>query len=288
MKFTIAIPNFNGQELLKKNLPNILNGGADEVLVIDDKSSDDSVEVLKKEFSKVRLLENKVNLGFISTVNKLFDEALGEVVVLLNSDVWVEKDFLKPLYPHFKNNKVFAVNLHEKGAGPAVAFWKDGFFQYQSGLEKNVLQKSSWASGGSAAYSKKLWQRMGGFDKLFDPFYFEDLDLSFRAIKAGLDILWEPNSIVYHQHESTISKTFSKRYVDWVKQRNQLLFIWKNIKDPKLIKDHKKNLLKRLFGGLGIGYWIPFLWALLKIPHIKHNPTQEVLSDQEAIDYAIS
>lgn len=287
MKITIAIPNYNGASLLQKNLPNILVAGADEVLVIDDGSKDESLQILK-DFKDVKILVNKKNLGFIPSVNQLFKEALGDIVVLLNNDVYIREDFLKYLLPHFQNKQVFAVNLHEKGEGWADAFWKDGFFEFKRGEESEFVHKSSWASGGSAAYSKKIWQDLGGFDNMYAPFYWEDVDISFKALKAGYEILWEPKALVYHNHETTIKKSFNKEYIDWVKQRNQLLFIWKNITDKNLMTDHQKNLLKRLFRVMGLGYWIPYLWAMLKKSQIKKEVLKKQLSDQEVIDYVRS
>ena len=155
MKITIAIPNFNGQNLLRDNLPTILKAGADEILVIDDGSTDKSVDVMRSEFPEVKILINENNLGFIPSVNKLFQEAQGEVVVLLNSDVLVEKDFLENLTHHFKDKKTFAVNCHEIGGGPARAFWKTGYFEFGQENEKNEVQKSAWASGGSASSSPR-------------------------------------------------------------------------------------------------------------------------------------
>ena len=289
MKITIAIPNFNGQNLLRDNLPTILKAGADEILVIDDGSTDKSVDVMRSEFPEVKILINENNLGFIPSVNKLFQEAQGEVVVLLNSDVLVEKDFLENLTHHFKDKKTFAVNCHEIGGGPARAFWKTGYFEFGQENEKNEVQKSAWASGGSAAYSKVIWQKLGGFDPLFRPFYWEDVDISYRALRAGYEILWEPNSKVYHEHETTIGKLFKRRYVRWVQERNQLLFIWKNISDKKLKREHKLGLFKRLF--TNPGYWVPYFWALWKI-QLNHDRSVVVLgkdnqrNDLEAINYA--
>ncbi len=266
MKVTITIPNFNGIELLEKNLPNILDSGADEVIILDDGSTDGSVDLLKSKFPEVKLLVHEKNKGFIPSVNELFDGASGNIVVLLNNDVYVEQDFLKPLIKHFDNPKVFAVNLHEEGEGPSITFWKDGFFEFKRGEEKVIIQKSAWASGGSAAFRKSIWQNLGGFDSLFAPFYWEDIDISFRATKAGFEILWEPKALVKHEHETTIKK-LNQRYVRWVQERNQLLFIWKNIKDKSLIREHKKGLMKRLVTS-GPGYWVSFLWALLRLPRM--------------------
>ena len=129
MKTTIAIPNYKGRKLLEQNLPSIVYAGADEVLINDDFSEDGSVQYIKDNFPQVKLLLSDKNKGFIASVNKLFDQAEGDVVVLLNNDVLVEKDFLKPLLVHFKDEDVFAVNCHEKEEGYSEAFWKDGFFK---------------------------------------------------------------------------------------------------------------------------------------------------------------
>jgi GT2 family glycosyltransferase len=82
-------------------------------------------------------------------------------------------------------------------------------------------------------------------EELLSPFYWEDIDLCYRAAKRGYSILWEPNSLVVHKHESTISK-LSKNYVARVRERNQLLFVWKNITSPNLTKRHVGGIFKRL------------------------------------------
>lgn len=287
MKISIAIPNFNGKNLLEKNLPNILSAGADEIIIIDDGSKDTSFEYLsdlQTTHPELKIFKHKKNQGFISTVNEMFEKVEGEIIVLLNNDVWVEKGFLKPLIKHFESNKVFAVTLYEKGEGPAVAFWNNGYFEFKRGEEAKSLQKSAWASGGSAAYSRKIWQELGGFDKIFNPFYWEDIDLSFRALKKGYEIYWEPQSRVKHEHETTIKKEFKQRYVNWVQQRNQLLFIWKNITDKNLLKEHRKGLFKRLLN-VGFGYWIVYLWAIWKSLNLK-KVSEHQRSDLEAINYS--
>lgn len=288
-KITIAIPNYKGVKLLKQNLPSIVSVGADEVLINDDFSEDGSVQYIEDNFPQVKLLVSDRNRGFIASVNRLFDQAEGDVVVLLNNDVCVERSFLRSLITHFENDNIFAVNCHEKGEGYSEAFWKDGFFEYQRGQELKDVHKSSWASGGSAAFRKSVWQKLKGFDSIFHPGYWEDIDLSFRAIQQGYQILWEPNAKVLHNHGTTFSKVLKKRSIEWVQQRNQLLFIWKNVSDKKLLSEHRWVLIRRLLGGMGLGYWVPFLWALLKLPNIKKQNTRDhnnnVLSDQEAINY---
>ena len=305
MTISIIIPNFNGGKLLENNLPNIIDSNADEILVLDDGSADNSLQILNKlkvqgesfdsaQDKKLKVLIHKKNKGFIPSVNELFKQAAGDFVVLLNNDVFVEKDFLNPILKHFENKKVFAVNLHEEGEGPAISFWKNGFYEFKRGEELIKVQKSAWASGGSAVFRKSIWIELGGFDESYAPFYWEDIDISYRAIKAGYEILWEYDAKVRHEHETTIKRNFSERYVRWVQQRNQLLFIWKNITDPKLKSEHRGGLIKRLFSG-GVGYWIPFVWSLFTVilngvkniyPSAPPQDDRDKRTDLEAINYA--
>ncbi|MCX6724718.1 MAG: hypothetical protein NTV20_01290, partial [Candidatus Shapirobacteria bacterium] len=142
---------------------------------------------------------------------------------------------------------------------------------------------SFWASGGSGAFRKDIWSELGGLDEIFAPFYWEDTDLSYRAWKRGYQVLWEPKSIVHHQHEGTIGSSFSKKYIDFISQRNQLIFIWKNITDFKMLFVHKMALGKKLL--TKPGYWRPYLAALSKLhlilPRWFKEKTQQKVSDQE-------
>src|SRR5512141_81221 len=110
MKVSIVIPNWNGRERLEENLPAVMEvEGVSEVIVVDDKSSDDSVSFIEQNFPKVKLVKKQKNSGFSGTVNLGVKEALGDLVFLLNSDTKPEKDCLKYVKPHFENPRVFSV-----------------------------------------------------------------------------------------------------------------------------------------------------------------------------------
>ena len=96
-----------------------------------------------------------------------------------------------------------------------------------------------------------MWQALGGMDeKLLSPFYWEDIDICFRAAKRGLVNLWNPDGNVVHNHESTSSK-LSKKYVNNIKERNQLLMLWKNIHSKSLMRKHLQSLLLRVLRSPG-------------------------------------
>ena len=290
MKFSIIIPNWNGRKLLEKNLPAVLATGAEEVIVVDNGSTDGSKEYLKSQISKIKtttqnlkLILNNQNLGFARAVNQGVKAAKGGIVVLLNNDVVPEKDFLKPLIKDFQDSKIFAISLGEVSWNWARGKWIKGFVEHESGPKTKTPHISFWASGGSGAFRKDVWLKLGGFDEIFAPFYWEDIDLSYRAWKRGYEVLWEPDSVVHHQHETTIGLKFSKDYIDLISQRNQLLFIWKNIVDLKMLYQHKIALGKKLL--TQPKYWRPFLtaWArlLLIFPRWLREFNEKKIADKE-------
>lgn len=251
-KVSVVMPNLNGRELIEKNLPKLIDAknyapnNILEIIIVDDGSWDDSVNLIKNKFPEVRLIRHKINRGFSAAVNTGVRSAKGDLILLINTDVLPEKDFLVSVLPHFNDHKMFAVSLHEKGNSYAKGAFYDGYIQLTPGEESDKFHNSFYVSGGSGVFSRHLWVELGGMDeKLLSPFYWEDIDLCYRASKRGLILGWEPNAIVTHKHESTISK-FPKDYVARVRERNQLLAIWKNITSASLTRKHIAGVFMRV------------------------------------------
>lgn len=273
MKVSIVIPNWNGKELLEKNLPAVLEAAANpknsilEVIVVDDKSTDDSVEFLEKNYKEqVRIVRHTKNRGFPSSVNTGTRTARGTIVCLLNTDVIPQKNFLEKAEKHFEDSNVFAVSLHERGYGPSVGKFEFGFIGFGPGKETDKFQNTFWVSGGSGLFRRSVWMRLKGFDEvLLSPYYWEDVDICYRAAKRGYKLLWEPTAIVEHKHESTMKKLNQKK-VSKIKERNQLVFIWKNLTSANMFRKHIRGLLRRTLKNPGY-IRIVFL-ALSKLPKI--------------------
>lgn len=272
MRVSVIIPSYNTEELLKQNLPVVLKAaknpanGISEVIVVDDASGDNSASVVKQGFPEIRLIKHKINRGFSAAVNTGVRMAKGSLVALLNTDVLPEENFLESTLPLFKDENIFAVSLHEKGYSWAKARFIGGFVAHQPGPISKTPHISFWASGGSAVFRRSYWIKLGGMDeKLFSPFYWEDLDLSYRAMKRGMAILWDPGANVVHKHESTMAN-LPKAYTQRIRERNELLFIWKNITSRPLFKKHIGGLLQRLVRHPG--YLKIFALALIKLPRV--------------------
>jgi len=282
MNLSVVIPNYNGQDLLKKNLPKVLAAVGDaEVIIVDDASTDASALVisdLKSQIPNLKLIKNELNLGFSSTVNRGVKEASGDIIILLNTDVIPEKKFLEPLLLRFRNEKIFAVGCMDKSMeegkivlrGRGVGAWKRGFLIHSRGeVDKTT---TLWVSGGSGAFRKTIWEKLGGFNSLYNPFYWEDIDLSYRAVKSGYKVLFEPKSVVVHEHEKgAIKKKFSSMQIKSIAYRNQFIFVWKNTTDLDLQLNHlfwfPYHLIKA-FARLDISFFKGFLSAFLLLPKV--------------------
>ncbi|MEJ2348079.1 MAG: glycosyltransferase family 2 protein [Patescibacteria group bacterium] len=279
LKVSIIIPSYNTAWLLRKNLPKVLAAKENiknnilEVIVVDDASPDESVKVLKEEFPEVRVIKHKENRGFSSTVNTGARSAKGELLALLNTDVIPDKDFLEEIIPYFIDENVYAVSMHEEGYGWAKGEFKDGFLVHGSGPEGKKSHITLWVSGGSGVFRRSQWMKLCGMDeKLFSPFYWEDVDMGYGAWKRGWSLHWEPKGLVTHKHETTMSK-IPQTYRQRIQERNELIFSWKNFTSPILFRRHIVGLLKRLIKHPG--YIRIVIMALAKIKPILKARAKE-------------
>jgi GT2 family glycosyltransferase/glycosyltransferase involved in cell wall biosynthesis len=250
---SIVIPNWNGRDLLEKYLPSVIaaaSGNPDnEVIVVENASTDGSRELLRQRFPQVRVLEMPVNLGFGGGSNAGFRAAKNDIVILLNSDMRVDPGFLPPLLEGFSSPDVFAVSCQIFFSDPAKpreetgltqAWWEDGGLRVRHRIDDRITTKFPcfYAGGGSSAYDRRKFLELGGFDELLAPFYLEDTDLGYLAWKRGWTVFHEPRSVVYHEHRGTIGKKFSNDYIQTILKKNFLLFCWKNIHCWKRLTAH--------------------------------------------------
>ena len=277
--YSILIPSFNGLTLLKKHLPTIIKHSqrVDAIMIVDDGSTDGTVEFLKKEYPKVKVLHNRNNFGFPKSVNLGVRNVTTDLFVLLNNDVSVTNGYLESAIKRFDNPKVFAVTLNETTSSWPQVSWSEKL-QYVRGEEKDRAHYSAWASGGSAIFRKSIWDNLSGFDEVYSPGYWEDIDIGWRAWKAGYTIIWEPDAKVIHEHESSFNK-FDKNYLNLIKQRNELVFNWKNITDPVMRREHRHYLLRHSL--THPGYLKVIIAAINKLPTQVKN--EEKLTDRQIL-----
>lgn len=267
---SVIIPVYKNYEIFLKYLEvNKKYFTGCEVIVMNDYPLENISQKVKKILSTAIVINNKKNLGFAGNVNSGMKKSTRSYVLLINSDV-ILKDysFLNSLEYFKKNQKLFAVGFAQeekdgKIVGSNRGYFINGLINHSHQLISNFQQPISnfWAEGGSSIFSKKLFTDLGMLDDLFNPFYWEDIDLSYRAWKSGYQILYDPNIKVEHHHESTIGKYFDKKKILKIAFRNQIIFQWKNLTDEDLILKHLLNIPKLIFT-------CGFFAALVKLPKI--------------------
>ncbi len=265
---TVVIPNWNGRDLLERYIPSIIAAMAgypeNEILVVDNGSEDGSAEFLRAHFPQVRVLELPQNLGFGGGSNAGFAAAKNDIVVLLNSDMRVDQGFLAPLLTGFSDPLVFAVSCQiflsdpakrREETGLTLGWWEDGSLKVSHKEDGDItgLFPCFYGGGGSCAFDRRKFLQLGGFDELLAPFYLEDTDLGYLAWKRGWKVLYQPASMVWHEHRGTIGKKFSNDTIQAVLKKNYLLFCWKNIHEwrrfgPHLFFNYAGALLSLVFG----------------------------------------
>ena len=284
---SVVIPNWNGRDLLEKYLPSVVEAmsgaGDNEIIVVDDGSTDGSAGYLRQRFPDVRLEVLPKNLGFGSASNAGFAVAKNDIVVLLNSDMRVEPGFLQPLLDGFTDEKVFAVSCQiffsdpdklREETGLTEGWWEDGSIRVRHRIDERVdrLYPCFYGGGGSCAFERRKLLELGGFDSILAPFYLEDADLGYMAWKRGWKVLYQPDSHVYHEHRGTIGKHFSQAQIQTALQRNFLLFSWKNVHEWRRLAGHfayayAGGLLSLFFGASPQRTTLMALWrALLRLP----------------------
>ena len=304
---SVVIPNWNGKDLLEKYLPSVIEAleghPGNEVIVVDNGSTDGSADFVSKTFPSVRLLSLPTNLGFGGGSNAGFRAAKNDIVVLLNSDMRVEPDFLAPLLEGFRDPEVFAVscqiffsdpNKIREETGLTQAWWQDGGLRVRHRIDSTIqeLYPCFYGGGGSCAFDRRKFLEFGGFDRLLEPFYLEDTDLGFMAWKRGWKVLYQPHSKVYHEHRGTIGKRFREDQIQAALKKNFVLWCWKNIHEWPRLASHffftyAGAILSVIFGDVPLRPNVAALWrAFLRLPRVVRSRwrarTLARVSDTEA------
>jgi len=239
-----VVLNYNGRHLLQENLASVVcaaqkvKGGC-EVMVLDNLSTDGSVEFVKEHYPGVTV-EAAPSNRILFSYNELCQRIRHKYVAILNNDLRLREDSLSVLLPHFAAPDVFAVSAVLLDAEGTTITRPRSLAGSRRGLFQGVLVEANEAAptldaGGCAVFDREKLVALGGFDELYWPFYWEDKDLSYVAWKRGYRVLVEPRSLMCHRHHATIQVNSQNQAVDLC---NAHLFFWKNITDPGMMAKH--------------------------------------------------
>ncbi len=297
---SIVITNYNGEKILEKFLPSVVDAakfyeGQTEIIVVDDAGTDGSVEFIRNNLPEVKIIRLEENIGPLLATNVGIRASKNQIIILLDNDVLVKRDFISPLVKHFEDANVFGVgpsldllNPEFKQFGSKICasglvlrrgFLEAPFSNLREAQEQNFI---FLLGGGASAMEREKLLKLGGFDELFSPFYWEDADLSYRAWKRGWKILFEPKSMVHHQAHSTISSAFSDHYVEKISERNRYILIWKNISDSRILFCHVLWIPVRFLGSALTGKWWRVSSLFLALSNFKKIRQKRKIELQEA------
>ena len=254
MRTAIVILNWNGKHLLEQFLPKVLlySAGA-EVIVADNASSDESLEMLESKFPEVRIIRNSSNSGYAGGYNEALKQVDSEFYVLLNSDIEVTPNWLDPMEALFDKDpmiaaiqpkiRAFKQRTHFEYAGAAGGYVDRMGYPFCRGriFEEAEVDEGQyddarevfWASGACMFTRSTAFHSCGGFDESFFA-HMEEIDLCWRMKNQGFKIMVEPKSVVYHIGGGTLSKAnWKKTYLNF---RNNLELIYKNIEGKYLFR----------------------------------------------------
>ena len=307
---SIIIPNWNGADLLQAYLPSVLAakekfGGKTEVIVVDDASTDESVTLLQERFPSIKRVLHPHNKGFGKACWSGAQVAEHPVLIFLNSDVEVNADFIDPLVNCFNDEVVFAASplIFDEGgelsdATISIPYFRRGKIRYKSFPPRLLLNNSTllpkpWYTlfpiGGAFAVDRARFMALLGFDDLFNPFYYEDTDLGFRAWRRGWRCIVVPESRVIHYHQGTIARSFKNFKVSAIRKRNRLFYLWKNLTSGRLLRIHLLFQLLRLcyrplfFDGMTVIATILAVPGFRKAMRRRRQEQKSIVNSEEKI-----
>ncbi len=308
---SIILPNYNGQKLIPRFFPSVLEAAGNysgdwEIIFVDDRSTDRSVRIIQNHMNaeaRIRLITARVNSGFSRTCNLGIRAAKGEILFLLNTDVELAEDYFDHFNQHFEDPEVFAVTCcgyrygtDEQIDGIKRAHWRKGFLRVTDNIFDHHIMHAdieppyrSFGMQGAYFFARAdRTNELGGFDELFSPFFLEETDLGYRALKRGWKIIYEPRCRGWHQVSASVASKAKQRQRDILSARNRLFFTWKNIHSPRLFRSHLSFLVLRLLL-IDTVEWRALLQALKNRKEVSQlrqiEKEQAVLSDEELLDF---
>lgn len=236
--------------MLRRYLPSVIahTTGA-EIIVADNGSTDDSLEVLRKEFPSVKTIVLEKNYGFAEGYNRAIEQVDSEYVVLLNSDVETPEGWLTPLLDYMETHPEIAAvqpkirswrqRDYFEHAGAAGGYVNQLGYPYCRGRvlwhveqdkgQYDTIAEVDWTSGACMCVRTKVYKECGGLDASFFA-HMEEIDLCWRMRNAGWKLACIPQSTVYHLGGGSLSYESPRK--TYLNHRNNLLMIRKNMRHP--------------------------------------------------------
>lgn len=298
MKVVIAILNYNGVSWLAKFLPDVIKHSPEgEVVIIDNASTDSSVDFLSTNFPSLRVITNEENCGFAGGYNEGLKQIQSDVYVLLNSDIQVSENWIPPILKVLRSDektvaaqpKILSYDHPEKfeHAGACggyidhlgYPFCRGRIFTETEtdGGQYDSREKIFWATGACMFIKAEKYWEAGGLDENFFA-HMEEIDLCWRLQNMGHEIVVCPESKVYHVGGGTLDyRNPRKTYLNF---RNSLYAIHKNWGSGLFLAIFMRLILDGIAGlKFLIGGDFRHIWSIIKA-HFDYYGHLSVLNRQ--------
>ncbi len=250
---SVIIVNWNGKRFLKECLSSLYSQDYKniEVIFVDNNSKDGSVEYIKKNFPKAKIIVNKENLGFAEGNNIGYKKALGDYILFLNNDTKVTKDFLSESVKVLESEKKIGgaqskiLLMDDPTRLDSVgAFLTNTGFLYHYGIAKKDSTKYDKqvdiysAKGACMIFKREVLEKIKVDGEIFDGryfAYFEETDMCHRVWLSGYRIVFAPKSIIYHKMGGTSTK-LDNSFVQYHSFKNRINSYIKNLGRIQLLR----------------------------------------------------
>jgi GT2 family glycosyltransferase len=259
---TAVVLNYCGRRLLEVVLPSLVaqTYEALEIVVVDDASTDDSLAYLAREWPRVRVVANPVNVGVSAALNLAVDASTTPLVALLNSDLELEPDWTSEMVraliqtPDAASAACKLRNYHRRaeldGAGDLITTRGTARSRGQGEEDSGQFDRPESVvapTAGAALYRRDAFGLVGPFDETFRAYY-EDVDWGLRAQLAGLRCVYVPSAVAYHMGSATTGGT-GNPVVYGLLRRNHVAVVVKDFPASVLLR-HLPGILHHQLGGL--------------------------------------
>ncbi|MHA1362064.1 MAG: glycosyltransferase family 2 protein [Candidatus Freyarchaeota archaeon] len=268
---SVVILNWNGGDYLRRCVKSVIETNYPrnllEVIVVDNGSTDGSARLAKKMYPQIKLIENGSNLGFCVGNNIGIKYASGSLIILLNNDTIVDKNWIREIVKSARDPKVGIVGCRIYFPGTRIiqtlgfrmkflGYWENiGAGQVDDG-QFDDIEGVDWVSGAALSIKSEVIEKIGFLDPEFYA-YCEDMDLCYRARKAGYKVVIS-NAIVYHYGSVSFDRLPLKKA--YLNNRGSLYFIMKHYSPKTLLryvfeyplKSFKVNLGRFIRGETGL------------------------------------
>lgn len=243
---SVIIPNYNGIEFLQECLESLEGQKCSlEIIIVDNGSSDGSVDYIKKKYGSLTLVENQENMGFSKAVNQGINKSSSPYIFLMNNDVVLEKDCLPSILECIsRDENIFAVaskmiqyhdrdKLDDAGDEYTILGYTKKAGEGKSPSLYSSVREIFSASAGAAIYRRSILDEIGCFDENFFA-YMEDVDISYRAKIHGYKCIYCPDAVVYHYGSATSGSRYNEFKIK-LAARNNVYLPYKNMPWPQFL-----------------------------------------------------